>query len=98
MTLPKPFTPSERYARLLLAAWYKRQDADFLAQLEAGPVLSEGHPSSAEQERVDLIRDLGGSLKDWKQSRKDEELHAALRLMHQLARWNAGYTSSTSST
>src|SRR5882757_9288868 len=97
MTLSKPFTPSEQYARLLLAAWYKRQDGEFLTQLQARPVCSDGHPSSAEQERLDLIQDLGGNLKDWKQSSKDE-LNTALHVMHQLGRWNDCQTGSTSST
>ncbi len=96
MNLPKPFTPSERYARNLLAAWYKRQDDEFLAQLNAGPSIRDRHPSYAEQERVDLIRDLGGNLKVWKQSNKEEELNAALHVMHQLARWN-GHADATSS-
>jgi hypothetical protein len=81
---PKSFTVSERYARLLLMAWYQRKDGEFSVLLESAPKINT--LASGEQERVALIQDLAGTLVMPKQVREDD-LNAALQLIHQLARW-----------
>ena len=91
MTLAKPFTPSERYARLVLAAWYQRDSTKFQAVLKRKPFLGVDPPAFVERERIDLIQDLAQSIAMWEGSGQAEDaanLSAALGLTRHLARWD----------
>jgi hypothetical protein len=91
MTLTKPLTPSEHYARLILTAWYKRDFTELHAGLNRDPLLGSEPRTLAERERIDLIKDLAHHLEMWEQSEQQEDaanLSAALRLTHQIARWD----------
>jgi hypothetical protein len=91
MTLTKPFTPSERYARLVLAAWYQRDSTKFQAILKRKPFLGVDPPAFVERERMDLIQDLAQSIAMWEGSGQAEDaanLNAALGLTRHLARWD----------
>ena len=85
---PKPFTVSEQYARRLLAAWYEHNENSFLVQSASAPALNRNALLSGEQERLDLIQDLARSLMMCIQSGHQEDLTAALGVIHQLARWD----------
>lgn len=91
MTPTKPFTPSERYARMVLTAWYNRDSTKFQAVLERSPFLGPEPAPFVEQERIDLIQDLAQSLSIWESSGKEADaanLSAALGLTRHLARWD----------
>jgi hypothetical protein len=93
MTFPKPFTTSERYARLLLTAWDNHEVTEFQAILKRINFAGRVPLSFAERERMDLILDIASSLPLWKssgQSEYAENSEAALNLMRHLARWNEG--------
>ena len=91
MTLTKPFTPTEHYARQVLRAWYDHDLPTFRFVLQQSPSLGLAPFSFVEQERLDLIQDLADGLVTWNGSRQQEDagaLNAALALLRQLARWD----------
>jgi hypothetical protein len=91
MTSPKPFTTSERYARLLLTAWDNLEITEFQAILKRIDFSGQEPLNFAERERMDLIQDIASSLPLWKSSGQSEyagNLKAALSLMRHLARSN----------
>ncbi len=93
MTSPKPFTTSERYARMLLTAWDNHEVTEFRAILKRINFPGQEPLSFAERERMDLIQDIASILPLWKSSGQSEyagNLKAALSLMRHLARWNEG--------
>jgi hypothetical protein len=62
MTSTKPLTASERYARLILSAWNKRELTELRAALTQMPFIRTETLPFVECERMDLLRDLGQSL------------------------------------
>ncbi len=87
MTASKRRTTSEHYARLLLAAWEDREEADFKSAVQGAA--AHAPTSFVEQERMELIQDLASNLLVWKVSGRGEDaanLEAALNLMRHLAR------------
>jgi hypothetical protein len=61
MTCTKPLTGSERYARVVLSAWDRREFTELESALtQLSVTLPEN--SAVETERMDLSRDLGHTL------------------------------------
>jgi hypothetical protein len=61
MTCTKPLTGSERYARVVLSAWDRREFTELESALtQLSVTLPEN--SAVETERMDLSRDLGRTL------------------------------------
>jgi len=91
MTFAKHLTPSERYARRILRAWYEGDLAEFETALKNDPHSGASSVGLAEQERMDLVQDLAGRFPAWEQSSQREDaasLDAALQLTRRLARWD----------
>jgi hypothetical protein len=87
MTSTKTFTVSQHYAKLILAAWERRDFTGFQGILDQiGGVEMEDLPP-AERERTDLIRDLARNILLWETSRRkvhQADLNAASVLIRHL--------------
>jgi hypothetical protein len=89
MTSTRPLTTSERYARLILSAWNKREFTELQAALTQLPLKRQGTLPADERERMDLIHDLGRNLlvRDSSgQLENGNNQSAALELVRHLAR------------
>jgi hypothetical protein len=89
MTSTRPLTASERYARLILSAWNKREFTELQAALTQLPSKGQGTLPTAECERMDLIHDLGRTFLVRDSSGQPENgtnQSAALELVRHLAR------------
>jgi hypothetical protein len=89
MTSTRPLTTSERYARLILSAWNKREFTELQAALTQLPLERQGTLPAGECERMDLIHDLGRNLIVRDSSGQLENgttQSAALELVRHLAR------------
>jgi hypothetical protein len=71
MTCTTPLTGSERYARVVLSAWERREFAELESALtQVSVTLPEN--SAVESERMELIRDLGRTLLIWHRTEQVE--------------------------
>jgi hypothetical protein len=88
MTFTRPLTASERYARLILSAWNKREFTELQAALTQLPLTRPGTLPATECERMDLIHDLGCQLlaRDGSGVTNETNQGAALSLVRHLAR------------
>jgi hypothetical protein len=88
MTSTRPLTASERYARLILSAWNKREFTELQAALTQVPLTQPGTLPAIERERMDLIYDLGCNLLagDGSGVKNGTNRSAALALVRHLAR------------
>jgi hypothetical protein len=100
MTQLKPLTHSERYARLVLDAWYQDSSSELQSAVER---VSAGFGTlpDAESERMDLIQDLSRRLLIWKTAGRTEEdaaVSAAIGLVSHLGRCSCRETETFTST
>lgn len=88
MTSTRPLTASERYARLILSAWNKREFTELQAALAQLPLTRPESLPAVECERMDLIHDLGCNLlvRDGSGVKNGTNQSAALALVRHLAR------------
>ncbi len=87
MTSTQPLTASERYARLVLSAWNKREFVELETAITELPSKQAGNLPAAERERMDLIQDLGRDLLICSgPAAKGADRDAALALVRHLAR------------
>lgn len=62
MTLIRPLTASEKYARFVLSAWNRREFGELETAVKQSPLKPANNLPVAEYERLDLIQDLGRHL------------------------------------
>lgn len=88
MTSTRALTASERYARLILNAWNKREFTELQTALAQFPSSRPATLPAVERERMDLIHDLGSNLlvQDGSEVKNGTNQSAALALVRHLAR------------
>jgi hypothetical protein len=89
VTCSNSLTVSERYATSLLVAWDSGEIPPLAAVLDQTALVNQAQLSSCEQERLELVHEIGCTMKAWQDSanRQDEAtLTAALNLLRHLAR------------
>jgi hypothetical protein len=89
LTCSNPLTASERYAKSLLLAWDSGEAHPIEAVLDRTALVDPAQLSAGEQERFELVHEIGSTMKAWQDSptRQDEaSITALLGLLRHLAR------------